>query len=230
MQLDFDRVEAKGLVKTYGPTRALAGIDLALRAGEVTVIEGPNGSGKTTLLGILSLLARPTRGTVRFGAHDALEEEGALRARIGVLGHAAMVYPDLTGQESLELAASLHGVSEPRARVAELRERFEIGAFAERPTRTYSRGQLQRIALARALVHRPRLLLLDEPSTGLDAASVERLIDAVAAERARGALVVLVTHDVPLSRAVADRRVVLSRGRLEKDEPITRGASEGAHA
>ncbi|AKF08930.1 ABC transporter ATP-binding protein [Sandaracinus amylolyticus] len=220
MTIDFERVDARGLVKTFGPTRALAGVDVALRAGLVTVIEGPNGSGKTTLLGILSLLVRPTRGTVRFGSHDALASADALRATIGVLAHAAMVYPDLTGAESLALAAKLHGVRDADRRIAALRERFEIGPFGERPTRTYSRGQLQRIALARALIHEPRLLLLDEPSTGLDPASVDRLIAAVRVERARGAIVVLVTHDVPLAEAIGDRRVRLSRGRVEQDEPL----------
>jgi heme exporter protein A len=217
MILDFDRVEAKGLVKTYGPTRALAGVDVALEAGRVTVIEGPNGSGKSTLLAILSLLARPTRGRVLFGTHDAIARAGELRGAIGVLAHAAMVYPDLTGVESLDLAARLYDVGDRGARIAELRERFEIGAFGERATRTCSRGQLQRIALARALVHRPRLLLLDEPSTGLDAASVERLVAAVEAERERGAIVGLVTHDPALADALADRRVALSRGRVEAE-------------
>jgi ABC-type multidrug transport system ATPase subunit len=214
----FETVEARGLVKTFGPTRALAGVDVSLRAGEVTVIEGPNGSGKTTLLGILSLLVRPNRGTVRFGADDALARPDALRGAIGVLAHAAMVYPDLTGIESLRLAAALYGVTGAEARIASLRERFEIGPFGERPTRTYSRGQLQRIALARALVHEPRLLLLDEPSTGLDAASVERLAGAVRQERARGSIVVLVTHDVAFAETVCDRRVVLSRGRVERTD------------
>lgn len=220
MAIDFERVDARGLVKTFGPTRALAGVDVALHAGSVTVVEGPNGSGKSTLLGILSLLARPTRGTVRFGAHDALEAADRLRGTIGVLAHAAMVYPDLTGAESLALAAKLHDVRDAGARIASLRERFEIGPFGDRPTRTYSRGQLQRIALARALIHEPRLLLLDEPSTGLDPASVDRLVAAVRAERVRGAIVVLVTHDVPLADAIADRRVRLSRGRVAEDAPL----------
>lgn len=215
MTASFEIVEAQGLVKTFGPTRALAGVDVSLRAGEVTVIEGPNGSGKTTLLGILSLLVRPTRGTVRFGALDALARPDALRGAIGVLAHAAMVYPDLTGIESLHLAASLYDVRGAEARIASLRERFEIGPFGDRATRTYSRGQLQRIALARALVHEPSLLLLDEPSTGLDAASVERLARAVRAERERGAIVVLVTHDVAFAQSIGDRRIVLSRGRVD---------------
>jgi heme exporter protein A len=211
---DFDRVEARGLVKTYGATRALGGVDLVLDRGAITVIEGPNGAGKSTLLGILTLLVRPTRGTLRFGEIDAVAEPDAVRARLGVLSHSSFCYPDLSGDENLALAARLYGLADPRGRVKALRERFEIGAFGDRPVRTFSRGQLQRVALARALVNEPRLLLLDEPSTGLDARSTERLVAAVRAEKDRGAIVAVVTHDEPLASALGDRRVRLANGRV----------------
>ena len=212
--MDFERVEAKGLVKMYGATRALTGVDVELRAGEVTVIEGPNGSGKSTLLSILAQLARPTRGEVRYGG----KKGAALRSRIGVLAHASMLYPDLTGRENLELFAHLYGVEDP-ARIPSLLERFEIGSFVDRPVRTYSRGQLQRVSLGRALVHAPRLLLLDEPSTGLDIRGVDRLARAVEEERARGAILVLVTHDVPLAERLGSRRIVLERGKVKEVRP-----------
>jgi heme exporter protein A len=213
VSIDFSVVRAEGLVKMYGPTRALSGVDLELGAGLVTVIEGPNGAGKSTLLEILSLLSRPTRGTLRFGKHDAWRERQRLRGTLGVLAHAAMLYPELTGRENLALFARMYGVAE--ARIGSLGERFEATGFWDRPTRTYSRGQLQRVALARALLHEPRLLLLDEPSTGLDVRATERLVEAIAVERKRGAIVVLVTHDVALSDQLADRRVRVLRGRLE---------------
>jgi ABC-type multidrug transport system ATPase subunit len=211
--LDFDRIEARDLVKLYGPTRALAGLQLELYAGQITAIEGANGSGKSTLLNVLSLLTRPTRGELRFGEHDP-RKHPELRARIGLVAHAAMVYPDLTGRENLALTARLYGLAPDASAIAELEQRFELGPFMQRAARTYSRGQLQRLSLARALVHAPRLLLLDEPSTGLDAHGHVRLIDAMRHERARGAIVVLVTHDAALAEAVADRRVVLARGKL----------------
>jgi heme exporter protein A len=211
--LSFDRVDGKGLVKVFGATRALSGVSASFEAGTVTCIEGPNGSGKSTLLSLLGLITRPTRGELRFGNYDAIKRP-ELRAAVGVLAHAAMVYPDLTAHESLALAARLYAVSNPGQRCAELVERFGLGAWASRPSRTYSRGQLQRLSLARALLHAPRLLLLDEPSTGLDAASVERLVTAVQAERARGAIVVLVTHDRALAERLADRRIELAQGRL----------------
>jgi len=208
----FDRVATQDLTKSYGATRALSGVDLVFPAGSVTAVEGPNGSGKTTLLSLLGLLASPTRGTILFGDRDANRTPG-LRRHVGLLAHAAMIYPDLNARENLQLFAALYGVSGPGALERE-RERFGLGSWAERPARTYSRGQLQRVALARALLHQPSLLLLDEPSTGLDAASVERLTTAIQVERTRGAIIVLVTHDDALSERIADRRIRLARGRL----------------
>ncbi|HEX6242678.1 MAG TPA: ATP-binding cassette domain-containing protein, partial [Polyangiales bacterium] len=110
MSLDFSVVEARGLVKMFGPTRALSGVDLSLAQGVVTVVEGPNGAGKSTLLDLLSLLSRPTRGSLLFGHHDAWKERAALRGTLGVLGHAAMLYPELTGRENLQLFAAMYRV------------------------------------------------------------------------------------------------------------------------
>jgi heme exporter protein A len=210
----FDVVRAHQLVKLYGRTRALAGVSVELPAGHVTVIEGPNGSGKSTLLHLLALTAKPTDGTLRFGELDATRDARTIRRHLGVLAHASMLYPDLSGRENVRLYAGLFGLPDPRARADELFERFGIGVFGDRPVRTYSRGQLQRVALARALVAEPTLLLLDEPSTGLDVAGVERLVEVVKAERDRGAIVVLVTHDAELTAKVADRRVALRQGKV----------------
>lgn len=205
----------------FGPTRALAGLDLRFEKGAITSVEGANGAGKTTLLGILSTLERATRGEVRYGrvvvgadTRPSGETRAALRGRIGWLGHESMLYPDLTGYENLELFARAHRIAD-HTRIAALVERFDVAGFAGRPVRTCSRGQGQRLALARALLHAPRLLLLDEPSAGLDRASTERLARAVREERDRGAIVVLVTHDADLAASLADRRVVLARGRVE---------------
>jgi heme ABC exporter ATP-binding subunit CcmA len=211
--LSFDFVQTRALSKIYGPTRALTGVDVRFEAGSVTAIEGPNGSGKSTLLSLLGLLARPSRGEIFFGAYNAAKHP-ELRAGIGVLGHAAMVYPDLTAHENLRLFAELYRLPASAEPLRALAARFGLGGWADRPARTYSRGQLQRLALARAVLHAPRLLLLDEPSTGLDVASVARLVQAVRDERARGAIVVLVTHDKPLSEQLADRTLALARGRL----------------
>ncbi|MCA9611211.1 MAG: ABC transporter ATP-binding protein [Sandaracinus sp.] len=210
----FDRVHAESLVKLYGRTRALAGVSLELPAGEVTSIEGPNGSGKSTLLQLLALTAKPTDGKLRFGKLDASRDATTIRRHLGVLAHASMLYPDLSGRENVRLYAGLFGVDKPVERADALFERFGIGVFGDRPVRTYSRGQLQRVALARALVADPTLLLLDEPSTGLDVAGVERLEAVIREERERGAIVVLVTHDGELSSRVADRRIALRNGKV----------------
>ncbi|MCA9608397.1 MAG: ABC transporter ATP-binding protein [Myxococcales bacterium] len=211
--MEFDRVEVNGLVKVYGATRALIGVDATFDAGRVTVVEGPNGSGKSTLLNMLGQLVRPTRGEIRYG-DTGVSKGSELRASIGILAHAAMTYPDLSARENLALYARLYALAKPKEKIDDLVDRFEIGRWGDRPARTYSRGQLQRLALARALMHDPQLLLLDEPSTGLDIRGVERLVSTVEAERERGAIVVLITHDPGLAERLADDTIRLQRGKV----------------
>lgn len=204
-------VRLEGVTKTFGPVRALVGVTLKVDFAVTTVIEGANGSGKSTLLGILGTLTRPTTGEVDHSALGASLE--AIRTTLGWVGHESLCYGDLSGRENIELAARLQGCDPVRA-FAKAKERFELGAFAERPVRTYSRGQKQRIALARAVIHEPKLLLLDEPTSGLDAPSQERLIDLVKEEASRGAAVVVVTHDAGFASAVNAVRHRMERGRL----------------
>jgi heme exporter protein A len=209
------RVELRAVTKTYGPVRALVGVTTRFEAGRVSMVLGPNGSGKSTLLSIVGTLARPTSGKVSHGSLGRTREQ--VRTVLGWVGHDSLCYGDLTGRENIELAARLHGL-EPHAAFEAARARFELGAFAERPFRTYSRGQRQRVALARALVHGPQLLLLDEPTTGLDAKSVDGLREVVRAEAKRGAVVVVITHDEVFAKAAGDVRVLLDRGRISEDE------------
>jgi heme exporter protein A len=211
----FDVVEARGLAKVYGRQRALAGVDVTLRAGEATALLGPNGAGKSTLVGILATLVHPSAGEVRYGG--ALAGDDELRGAIGVIAHESLCYGDLSGRENLVFFARLYGVADARARADELLTRVGLGDAAHRAARTYSRGMLQRLAVARALVHQPRLLLADEPFTGLDRAGVALLSDLLAAERARGCILVVVTHDFDAVAALVDRVVVLARGRKAHD-------------
>jgi heme exporter protein A len=208
-------VTLAGVTKTFGAVRALVGVSAKFGAGEVSAVLGPNGSGKSTLLAVVGTLARVTSGKVDHGALGRSKHE--VRATLGWLGHESLCYPDLSGRENIELAARLHGRNAQDA-YAQAAERFDLGTFAERPVRTYSRGQRQRIALARSLVHAPRLLLLDEPTTGLDAAATERLAGVVREEAKRGAVVVVVTHDSGFADDVADKRVRLDRGRTVAEE------------
>jgi heme ABC exporter ATP-binding subunit CcmA len=204
-------VELVSVTKTYGPVRALAGVSATFEPGKVSMVLGPNGSGKSTLLAIVATLARPTSGRVSHGEIGETRED--VRRSLGWVGHESLCYGDLTGRENIELAARLHAL-EPVAAYERARSRFDLKSFAERPFRTYSRGQRQRVALARALVHEPRLLLLDEPTTGLDAKSVRDLAEIVRSEAARGAVVLVVTHDEPFAETAGDVRVSLDRGRV----------------
>jgi ABC-type multidrug transport system ATPase subunit len=203
-------VELRNVTKTFGPVRALVGVSCRFVAGTVSVVRGPNGSGKSTLLSIVGTLARPSSGAVDHGSLGV--RRATVRRALGWLGHESLCYLDLTGRQNIELAARLHGRDGGEA-FSRAAERFGLGAFADRAVRTYSRGQRQRVALARALVHEPLLLLLDEPTTGLDRAGSDQLADVVRAEARRGAVVVVVTHDAPFADAVADHNVTLERGR-----------------
>ncbi|MEM6956485.1 MAG: heme ABC exporter ATP-binding protein CcmA [Myxococcota bacterium] len=205
---DFATVSVEGLVKMYGTTRALAGVSATFAAGEVCVVEGPNGSGKSSLLQILAQLAKPTRGTVRYGGLPRAQA----RRSIALVAHAPLLYPQLSARQNLAFFGELYGLE--RSASERMLERFELTRLADRPVRTFSRGQLQRVALARALLASPALLLLDEPSTGLDVDATEKLVTIVDAERQRGAIVVCVTHSEDFAARIADRRLRLKRGQV----------------
>jgi ABC-type multidrug transport system ATPase subunit len=214
--LGIRRVVVCGLVKMYGSTAALRGVDATFKAGVITLIEGANGSGKSTLLGIVGTVIKATSGTV---AYEPLGDDvRAVRSTLGWLSHETLAYPDLTGRKNIEFAARAYGLSAEDA-WKRAQARFELGPFAERPLRTCSRGQRQRIALARALVHEPSLVLLDEPTTGLDRGGVARLLDVIDEEVRRGAVVVVVSHEPEVFRDRISGRVVLERGRIVPSRP-----------
>jgi len=207
----IERVTFERVTKTFGHTAALRGVSGELVRGELTIIEGANGSGKTTLLRVLGTSLQPTGGEVRYPPLG--RDLHRVRSEVGWLSHETMAYGDLTGRQNVELAARAHGLKAADV-WSVVKERFQLGRFAERPLRTNSRGQRQRIALARALVHRPSLVLLDEPTNGLDKAGVARLLELVASELEDGAAVALVSHEPELFRPLAARRIVLERGKV----------------
>ena len=208
-----ERIDVHKLVKSYGATVALRGVDATFRARRLTLVEGANGSGKSTLLGILGTLVRPTSGTVTYAPIGV--DRALVRRHIGWLSHETLAYPDLSGRQNIELFARLCGL-EIAPRWQHVADRFELGAFVDRPLRTCSRGQKQRISLARALVHEPCVVLLDEPTTGLDKAGVARLLSIVDREVSRGAMVIVVSHEPELFRARSGARVLLDRGRVKE--------------
>ena len=207
-------IRAERLARGFGGVRVLTGVDLTVAAGEVVVLLGPNGAGKTTLLRILALLLAPTGGRLVLFGTDATRAPAALRRRIGYAGHEISCYPDLSGAENLAFYAQLFGVAEPAARIARLLAWAGLDGAGRRPVRTYSRGMSQRLALARALLHEPDLLLLDEPFSGLDPDAVERLQQQLLELRAAGHSIVLATHDVDRAVPVASRLAILHRGRI----------------
>ncbi len=211
-------VEANALERRFGPVAALRGVTLAVGSGEVVMLLGPNGAGKSTLLRCLAGLARPTRGTVRVGGVD-LSRDPSARGVIGILSHAAMVYDDLTPRENLRFAAALHELPEPAERIDAALRNASLDEHADRPVRGFSRGMLQRLALARATLHAPAVLLLDEPFTGLDARATDGLRQRMADERQRGRVQICVTHDPAELWDVATRVVVLVAGRVVHDAP-----------
>lgn len=205
-------IVARGLRRDFARVPVLAGVDLTVEAGELVVLLGSNGAGKTTLLRVLATLLRPSGGVLTLFGEDASRRPPAARRRLGHVGHESACYPDLTGRENLEFHAELHGVSDPASRIAELLRWAGLEDAARRPVRVYSRGMAQRLALARALLHDPDLLLLDEPFSGLDPAAVRRLETLLAELRRSGHAIVLSTHDLDHVAAVATRVAMLHRG------------------
>jgi ABC-type multidrug transport system ATPase subunit len=217
VKLDFEEVSVTDLAKSYGPTLALGGVDLSFDAGMASVIQGSNGSGKSTLLWLLAMLAHPTRGEIRYGRYGVSHADG-LRGRIGFVAHQLQLYPGLSGHENLLLAAKLQGIPYAEKRATDLCEALTLGEYWNRPVRTYSRGQAQRVSIARALLHEPRLLLMDEPATGLDVNSSASFIELIEHEKREGAIVIIVTHEAKFADAVADRVLYMDRGRIvERD-------------
>ena len=212
-RVDFERVETDNLSRQFGRRRALSKVTMSASAGDVLVVLGPNGAGKSTLLNILSSLMRPTSGAVRYGRVTADEAGDALRASIGYLGHELFLYTDLTARENLEFAAKLYGLDDSGTLVDRALEHARLTDRANDRVGEFSRGMRQRLALERALLHQPRLVLLDEPFTGLDEASADRLAARVRGLAQSGAIVWSAVHDFDRAAQIATRTMVLDRGR-----------------
>ncbi|MDX2090246.1 MAG: ABC transporter ATP-binding protein [Kofleriaceae bacterium] len=217
--MGIDGVQIEKLTKRYGRERALGGVNLELAAGKMTALLGHNGAGKTTLLGIVSTLVRATDGHVRYRSSGEELHGEAVRKEIGMLAHASMCYGELSALENLELVAGLYGVDGSAKALNAMLDRVGLDPKArERAARTYSRGMLQRLALARALLTRPSLVLLDEPFTGLDRGGALALGEQLGQLREGGAIVVVVTHDLEAIAGRTDHVAILRRGQLAFEE------------
>ena len=222
-------IVAHGLGRRFAGITALTAVDVTVQPGESIALFGPNGAGKTTLLRLLATLLRPTAGTLALFGEPVGTGAMSARRRTGVLSHRSFLYPDLTPTENLEFYARMYGVPDPATRVRTLLETVGLRGWAHRPVRTLSRGLEQRCGVARALFHDPELLLLDEPFAGLDVDAAAMLGGQLAAVRARGATVLMATHDVARAPELATRALGLRRGELVWDGPLA-GATGPAFA
>jgi ABC-type multidrug transport system ATPase subunit len=216
--LDFDTVRLVDISRHFGRRRALSRITLTVNRGDIVGLLGPNGAGKSTLIAILATLATPSTGDIRFGDRTARELGAALRVRIGLLAHELHLYPELSAKQNLAFFAELYGL-DPAVVVPPALERAGLEERAGDTVSGFSRGMRQRLALERALLHGPRLVLLDEPFTGLDDHAVMLVSERLRQLAAGGAIVVLATHDLDLADGLVTRVALVRDGRLMADEP-----------
>jgi ABC-2 type transport system ATP-binding protein len=208
-------IEVRGLEKRYGAERALSGIDFAVPRGSCFTLLGPNGAGKTTTVHILATLVGASGGEARVDGHDVAREAGAVRSRVGIVFQDSCLDPRLSAREHLDLSARIYRVADRRERVVTLLGEFGIAEVADRPTRTLSGGQQRRLEIARAVLHRPSLLFLDEPTAGLDVAARAAVWGRLRAMRDNAATTLfLTTHSMEEADALSDQVGILERGRL----------------
>lgn len=230
------RLQARAVAKRFGRIAALRGVDFEIDPGEAVAILGANGAGKSTLLRILAGLARPTEGVFHGTCIDGdatLLSRQDLRSVVGYVGHATLLYGELTAAENLRFAGRLAGGSPTRETIDALLEEFDLQDVADRRAGTFSRGMSQRLAIARAIIHQPRVLLLDEPFTGLDEVSSQRLSAELHRLREGGRTLVLVTHDPRRATELASRALLLHRGKIVaragRDEAATSSNEDTGH-
>jgi heme exporter protein A len=220
--MDFQSVRLADVSRHFGRRRALSKVSLVLTAGDVVGLLGPNGAGKSTLIGILSTLVAPSTGDVRYGDQVARDSGSLLRARIGMLAHELHLYTELTARQNLAFAAELYGL-DPSVAVPPALERAGLIDRADDQVAGFSRGMRQRLALERSLLHNPRLVLLDEPFTGLDDRSVLTVSARLRHLADAGAIVLVATHDLDLADGLVTRVALMRDGRLLSDEPAAAG-------
>ena len=205
-------IDVKGLVKTFGLMSVLRGLEFHVDRGEFVALVGPNGAGKTTFLRILASLSRPSMGEVRVAGYRLPSQAAAVRIRLGVVSHQPLLYGDLTAEENLNFYSRMYGVADPERRVGAVLEMVGLKARRRDLVRKFSRGMQQRLAIGRAILHDPDVLLFDEPHTGLDqeaAAMLDTLLRDVAV---RGRTVVMTSHNLDRAADLAQRIDILSKG------------------
>ncbi|OGO75394.1 MAG: heme ABC exporter, ATP-binding protein CcmA, partial [Chloroflexi bacterium RIFOXYC12_FULL_59_14] len=205
-------IEVKKLVKRFGLKAVLRGLDFRVERGEFVALLGPNGAGKTTFLRILSTLARPSLGEVKVAGYRLPHEAAQVRARLGVVSHMPLLYGDLTAEENLEFYARMYGIPNYQLRITEVLEMVGLETRRKDLVRTFSRGMAQRLAIGRAVLHDPEVMLFDEPYTGLDQDASSMLDEVLQSVAAQGRTVVMTSHDLARAEELATRFDILSRG------------------
>lgn len=207
-------IEARGLIKRFGFKTVLRGVDLSLGKGECLILLGRNGAGKSTLIKILCGVMQPDAGRIFLRGKRMRRDRTAVRGRVGAVTHRALLYATLTVQENLQFFGRMHGLSNPAGRIEKVLSQMGMTPFAHEKVGAFSRGMQQRLAIARALLHEPAVLLLDEPFSGLDHQGTRALKDVMADFQAQGGAILMTTHDVEGGMALGSRAAVLDQGRL----------------
>ena len=210
-------IRISGLVKRYGLNSALKGVDLHVREGEFVTLVGPNGAGKSTLLRIVATLLTPTEGEVSVGGWDFPHDADKVRRHIGMVSHQSLLYHDLSAAENLTFFARLYHLPDIPDRVASALKKVGLFARQRDPVRSFSRGMVQRLTIARATLHEPDVLLFDEPYTGLDQDASFLLDDLLAQEAQKGRTIMMITHDLVHGFEQSDRIAILNNGRIVAD-------------
>jgi heme exporter protein A len=207
-------IEIRRLVKAFGNRAVLKGVDLSVAEGEFLTLVGPNGAGKTTLMNVVSTLAKPTGGQVRVAGYDLADGSVALRRQIGLVSHKTLLYDDLSAEQNLRFYARMYDVTGADSRIDAVLRQVGLWGRQRDPVRTYSRGMQQRLAIARALLHDPPILLLDEPDTGLDQHAAAMLGDLLHDVGATRRTVLMTTHNLQRGLELGDRVAILAGGRV----------------
>lgn len=207
-------IRLSGVIKQYGLNPVLRGVDLSVAQGEFVTLVGPNGAGKSTLMAIVATLLQPSAGEVHVGGWRLPEQANRVRRHIGLVSHHALLYRDITAAENLTFFARLYRLDHAEERVAEALHKVGLFARQRDPVGTFSRGMVQRLTIARATLHEPDVLLLDEPYTGLDPEASQLLDDLLREESARGRTILMITHDLGHGLGLADRLAILYGGRI----------------
>ncbi len=214
-------IETHALTKAYGLQPVLRKSDLGIERGEFVALLGANGSGKSTLLRLLCALTKPTAGSIKVGGWELPKEAAAVRSQIGLVSHKSLVYDNLTATENLRFFARVYGLDDIDGRIKRGLERVGLGKRGGDLVRTYSRGMLQRLSIARALIHNPDVLLLDEPYTGLDQDASGILDSLLVQAHGDGKTIIMVTHELDRAQRLAQRAIIISRGAIVLDAPMS---------